>query len=319
MADSGAEVEFFSGGRASDFLKGESFRVHDIVDDAGPEVRDGEMRGAALWYLRSWRAFKRTRKRTRRLLEERDPDLVVCDEEFSGVTVALETRRRNVFISDELELGFATTPLARVIERRVYSWYKNFQASAERVVVPDYGVDYGNVSHVGPMVRTVTKSKSEVSAEFALPPGNMVLFSMSGSGIGDYLLEKALGAFSRAAIPDSFMAVSGNRGRRLVGEKVFDLGVVRENQNLIAAADLVISTAGKSTIDEAAAAGVPIIAIPIRHHAEQVRNAAALGLTAGDADRLPELISTRMGKRVDPKKFSGVENASALILSMLPV
>ena len=191
LADSGAEVEFFSGGRASDFLKGESFRVHDIVDDAGPEVRDGEMRGAALWYLRSWRAFKRTRKRTRRLLEERDPDLVVCDEEFSGVTVALETRRRNVFISDELELGFATTPLARVIERRVYSWYKNFQASAERVVVPDYGVDYGNVSHVGPMVRTVTKSKSEVSAEFALPPGNMVLFSVLLKALQERRYHKA--------------------------------------------------------------------------------------------------------------------------------
>jgi len=79
----------------------------------------------------------------------------------------------------------------------------------------------------------------------------------------------------------------------------------------------VISAAGKSTIDEAASAGTPIVAIPIRNHAEQERNAAALGYVAGDEDRLGELIRDRIGKRGSPRGYGGAEEASRILLSML--
>ena len=113
------------------------------------------------------------------------------------------------------------------------------------------------------------------------------------------------------------LVVTGNRGDRIAGERVYDLGVVPDNQDLVAASDLAVSTAGKSTIDEAAAAGTPIVVIPIRHHAEQERNAESLGYSSNDADRLADLVREKLGKRSAPKRFSGEVRAADEIFSLL--
>ena len=125
-------------------------------------------------------------------------------------------------------------------------------------------------------------------------------------------------AMAGAGLSGAALVVTGNRGPRIEGEGVYDLGVVPDNQNLVAAADLVVSTAGKSTIDEAAAAGTPIIVVPIRHHAEQERNAAALGFSYADREKLPGLMAARTGRRGPPREFRGEVDASRLILSLLP-
>ena len=94
-----------------------------------------------------------------------------------------------------------------------------------------------------------------------------------------------------------------------------ELGIVRDNQNLIAASDLVISTAGKSTIDESASSGTPIIAIPIKNHVEQERNAAELGFTFGDRERLEELIPKFLGKRSEPAHYTGAQRTADYLAS----
>ncbi len=313
----GADVRLFSGGMAADFLRMCGHKADDIVSDPVPEVVDGEMKRTALWYIRSWAALRRTTRRTERLFDEYRPDLVVCDEEFSGVEVAAKRGCRNVLVSDELELGFARGTVARSIESRVEKWYKRLQDSVTLLVIPDFGTDERNRRHVGPIVRTITESRAETRAKYGFPAdAKMVLFSMSGSGIGSFLLERVLEAASCEAMRGAFVAVSGNRGRRVAAEGVYDLGVVSDNQNLIAAADLVVSTAGKSTEDEAASAGTPFIGIPIQHHAEQERNAASLGYSPADAERLGELILQNIGSREAPRNYRGAEGASRLLLSI---
>lgn len=317
LRGSGVEVRIFSGGSAADFLKSEGYAADDIVADPVPEVVDGEMKRALLWYLRSWLALKRTMPQTKKIFDEFKPDLVVCDEEFSGVSVANRNSCRKVFISDELELGFAHTWLAERVERRVENWYRGLQASVDLLIVPDFGEDSGNKRFVEPIVRKPTLSKEEVLAYLGFPLGQkFVLLSMSGSGIGDFLIRPVLDAMPDVA-PLARLVITGNRGPRVVGGSVLDLGVVGNNQNLVAAADLVISTAGKSTIDEAAAAGTPVIVIPISHHAEQERNAAALGYSAESARSLALLISQKIGKRESPRTFGGAQRTSRLIMSLL--
>jgi len=313
---SGAEVRFFSGGKAAEFIREEGLKVDDIVEDPVPHVSDVEMSRVALWYVRSWIANRRTVPRTRRLLDAYSPDLVVCDEEFSGIVVAGERGVKCVFIADELALGFARTWLSRKIEARVDRWYKGLQESVDLLIVPEPGESGGKRKFVGPIVRATTKSPAEAKASYGLPDGGMVLFATSGSGLGRELALRVRDAIATAGLPRVSLVVTGNRGPRIDGDEVYDLGVVPDNQNLVAAADLVISTAGKSTIDEAAAAGTPIIVIPIRHHAEQERNAAALGFTSGDVSRLPELISKMFGKRQQPRGFNGEVEASRAILSL---
>ena len=52
----GAGVRVFSGGKAAEFIRTAGEQVDDIVADPMPRVVDGEMKRAALWYLRSWLA-----------------------------------------------------------------------------------------------------------------------------------------------------------------------------------------------------------------------------------------------------------------------
>jgi len=314
---SGAEVRLFSGGRAAEFIRERGVRVDDIVEDPVPHISNGEMSRVALWYFRSWLANKRTVPRTLRLVEDYGPDLVVGDEEFSGMMAAEKRSTKRVFIADELSLGFARTWVARKVEARVDRWYKKLQESVELLLVPESGVGAGNRRYVGPIVRAPTKSPAQAKAAYGIPEGRMVLFAASGSGLGVEMAYRVRDSMGGAGLPDAVLAVTGNRGRKIEGGRVYDLGVVPDNQNLVAAADLVISTAGKSTIDEAAAAGTPIIVIPIRHHAEQERNAAALGYSFADLERLSGLMAAKIGKRETPRQFRGEQTASRLILSLV--
>ena len=315
----GAEVRVFSGGNAAGFLRETGLQVDDLVDDAVPEVRGLEMRNVALWYLRSWLAQRRNVRRVSRLIGSYKPDLVVCDEEFSGMAAAEAAGLRRVFIADELELGFARGWLAGKLEARVARWYAGLLGSVDLLIVPEAGEDGGNRRFVGPIVRKATEPCAALKERHGIPGGRSVLFSMSGSGIGGEVGVRLLGALEEERLRDVTLVVSGNRGQKFVGPRVLDLGPVPDNQNLVTCSDLVVSTAGKSTMDEAAAAGVPIVVIPIRHHAEQERNAAGLGFRYEDLDRLGELIAERIGDRSEPKEFTGGARATELILSLLGV
>ena len=312
----GAEVRMFSGGKAAEFLRGRGARVEDQVEDSGPRVAAGEMKNAAAWYVRSWLAQRRNVPRALKLIRGFSPDVVVCDEEFSGTVAAGDLGLRRVFIADELELGFARGRVARALERRVKSWYKGLLDGVDLLIVPEEGEDAGNRRYVGPIVRAPTAPCPDVRRRYGIPEGRMVLVSLSGSGAGRELASAAMAALGSVQGTRPSLVVAGNRGPKLQGEGVYDLGVVADNQDLVACADLVVSTAGKSTMDEAAAAGTPIIAVPIRNHAEQERNAAALGYSADDWGRLQELIPQKVSARREPRPYHGEMKAAELILSL---
>jgi UDP-N-acetylglucosamine--N-acetylmuramyl-(pentapeptide) pyrophosphoryl-undecaprenol N-acetylglucosamine transferase len=317
LAKAGADVRVFSGGEAVEFLRDQGLEVADIVADTPPRVSNGRMTRASMWYLRSWLGHRNTLPRTRGLFDSFRPDIVVCDEEFTGITVARERQARRVFISDELELGFARSWPARKIEDRVYRWYRQLQDSVDLLIVPDQGVDGGNRRFVGPITRDPKTGARQTKARHGLPlEGQMVLLSLSGSGLADFLIPRTVEAMGEVRVPGSFLAITGNRGEKVSSAGVYDLGVVDDNQDLVACADLVISSAGKSTIDEAGASGTPIIAIPIRNHAEQERNALALGYSADDLKRLGQLMAEKIGRRGAKVISSGAEKASQLILSL---
>jgi UDP-N-acetylglucosamine--N-acetylmuramyl-(pentapeptide) pyrophosphoryl-undecaprenol N-acetylglucosamine transferase len=318
LAKAGAEVKVFSGGEAAEFLRGNGSEVADIVADTAPHVSKGKMTGASLWYLRSWLGHRNSLPKVRKLFDSFSPDLVVCDEEFTGISVAKERQAKGVFISDELELGFARTWLARKIEARVYSWYRQLQDSVDLLIIPDQGEDRGNRRFVGPITREARGGARETRAKHGLPAdGQMVLLSLSGSGLGDFLIPRTVSAMGEPRIQGTFLAITGNRGEKVSSAGVYDLGVVNDNQDLVACADVVVSNAGKSTIDEAGASGTPIIAIPIRNHAEQERNAAALGYSSDDLSRLSQLIPERIGRRGAKVASAGAERAAQLMMSLI--
>ena len=316
LSSKGVVPLFASGGNAAEFVRSYGFEVEDVVKEPTPHVVSGEMKNASLWYLRYWMGFRGSKRRMEGLMSRTHPDIVVGDEEFTGLELAKERGMRHAMISDELELGFARSWLAKRIESRVERWYRALMAGVDILVMPDDGVDEGNVRHVGPVVRTATKSRAEVCEELSLPQEHkLVLLSLSGAGLGSHLIQPTVAALRAQADVD--LVIVGNRGTRAAGERVHDVGFVRDNQNLVAAADLVISTAGKSTIDEAASFGTPIIAIPMRNHAEQERNALALGYSPDDLRRLGDLVRAKLGKKGEPRPSAGARRAAELLLSGL--
>jgi UDP-N-acetylglucosamine--N-acetylmuramyl-(pentapeptide) pyrophosphoryl-undecaprenol N-acetylglucosamine transferase len=313
----GLRVVFATGGGAVEHLSSHGLQVRDAIREPNPTVRGGEMKAASLWYARYWYGYRRSRTAMRRLIEELGPDLVVGDEEFSGVSLALEGGIKQALITDELELGFAKSPVARSIERRVGRWYGELQERVSALIIPDYGEDSKNRHFVTPIVRRVTAERPELARKFSLPEeGDMVLFVMSGAGVGGWVLRRTVEAFRRWRPPGAFLVVVGNRGGRISGDGIYDLGVVRDGQNLVAAASLVVSTAGKSTIDEAASAGTPIIAIPVRNHMEQEGNARELGFGPADLSKLEELMAERIGRRLQPGRCEGAARSAELLIRM---
>ncbi len=319
LRERGLEPEFATGGPAVGFLQSYGFKVHDVVTEPVPAESGGEMKSVALWYLRYWFGYRSTKKKMAELVGKANPRLIVGDEEFSSVSLALQLGIEHAMISDELELGFARGAIAKRVEGRVSAWYADLQRSVSHLLVPGFGTDHDNIHYVTPVVREVTKTRAEAREEHRLPlDSSFILFSASGSGIGGFLLERSLGAFRMVSSDSGVFATTGSQKvQSKESERVRELGVVRDNQNLVAAADLVISTAGKSTIDESVSSGTPIIAIPIKNHAEQERNAAELGFKFADLERLDELIPRLLGKRTEPANYSGAERTADFLASLL--
>jgi len=313
------EPEFATGGPAVKFLQSYGFKVHDVVSEPVPAESGGEMKMATLWYLRYWLGYRSTSRKMAELVTRLSPKVIVGDEEFSSVSLAVKRGIEHAMISDELQLGFARSPLAKRVEARVSEWYANLQRSVSNLLVPSFGTDSGNIHYMTPVTREVTKTREATRAEHGLPPdSSVILLSSSGSGIGRFLLSRSLEAFRKVCTHAEVFATAGAGVPHGEATNVHELGMVRDNQNLIAAADLVISTAGKSTIDEAVSSGTPIIAIPIKNHVEQERNAAELGFTFGDLGRLEELIPKLMGKRSEPAHYAGAQRTADYLASLMP-
>jgi UDP-N-acetylglucosamine--N-acetylmuramyl-(pentapeptide) pyrophosphoryl-undecaprenol N-acetylglucosamine transferase len=310
----GNEVIFATGGRASAFLSSYGFEVRDIVRGPNPTVWGGRNVLPSFWYLSYWRDYRATKSRVAGLMREVRPDLVVGDEEFSSLSLAMEEEIPSVMISDELELAFSGGAVSKAIEARVSEWYRRLQSSVTMLLVPDWGQDEGNLRHVGPIVRGVTLGRNETREAHGLPiDRDLVLVSCSGSGIGSFLVRAVVDLALGGGLKETVVAVAGGMPRSIQG-RVRYLGFVRDAQNLVAAADVVVSLAGKSTIDEAMASGTPIVAIPIRDHFEQERNARALGFVPGDLARVGELVLGRLGRRERPIPSNGASMAASAIL-----
>ncbi len=315
LTELGAEVTFATGGPAVGFLRSYGFDVRDAVSEPDPILWRGRNIFSSLWYLRYWRGYNASKARMLPLRNEVGPDLVVGDEEFSVLSLAAQEGLKSIMISDELELGFARTFLSRSIESRVAKWYRELQESVSLLIVPDVGADSGNLWHCGPVVRRVTAGRSETRLSLGLPiDKKLILVSLSGSGSGGYLVP-AVEKVVREEGMDVAVAVAGGRQEPTHG-RFHHLGFVRDLQNLVAAADVAVSQAGKSTIDEAFSSGTPLITIPLKNHFEQEENAKALGFARSDLRRLGPLIEARIARRGKPRNYDGANRAAAKILTL---
>ena len=308
----GPAVGFVTGSGAARLFERYGLDVLDAYHPPNFAVQDGSLKRPLRWLWRYYRYYKDCKRIARKIIAEERPRVIVSDEDFAALVVGQEMGIPTVLITDILETDF-TRGLAAILERRMNRSMQDMISRCDAVILPEDGVGQGNISRVGPIVRETGQTRSQLRAKFGFT-GQTVLISAGGTDAGRFLIERAVRDVARLGL--NAVVVSGP-----AMEAEYDsarcMGFVSDMHEVICAADVVISLAGKSTIDEARVYGTPGIFIPIRNHFEQEDNAREMGFSPDDVYRLESLVPQKLSQGREPAASDGAAAAAGIISGVL--
>ena len=307
-------TNFVSGNGAAKILKNLDFKVQDVYNPPSFIVENGTLKSPAKWLWNYYQYYKDCKKISQKILQEDNPNLVISDEDFASLTVAQKMKIPTILITDVLETHF-TKGLASFIEKKMNKSMQEIIKKCDIVILPENGDDQDNIKKVGPIVRQINFSREALRKKFSFDKKTIVI-SIGGTDTGLFLIEKALESISKINQDVEVVLVSGPAISKKF-ENVRNLGFVDNLHELIFAADLLISLAGKSTIDEANAYGTPGIFIPIKGHFEQEDNAREEGFVFDDIKRLDVLILEKLEQKRKQVNTNGAKNASNIIRELM--
>ena len=307
-------TNFVSGSGAAKILKNLDFKVQDVYNPPSFIVENGTLKSPAKWLWNYYQYYKDCKKISQKILQEDNPNLVISDEDFASLTVAQKMKIPTILITDVLETHF-TKGLASFIEKKMNKSMQEIIKKCDIVILPENGDDQDNIKKVGPIVRQINFSREVLRKKFSFDKKTIVI-SIGGTDTGLFLIEKALESISKINQDVEVVLVSGPAISKKF-ENVRNLGFVDNLHELIFAADLLISLAGKSTIDEANAYGTPAIFIPIKGHFEQEDNAREEGFVFDDIKRLDVLILEKLEQKRNQVSTNGAKNASNIIRELM--
>ncbi len=303
---------FLAGSPALDLIVASGFDALTMPPAPDFPAVGGELAPVWRWY-RDYARYLRTAGRFIR--KEGDWDyyrFLISDSELASVREAVRHGVPTALIVNEFARDFARDPLSHAAEGVGNFWFSRLARKVDLLLAADPAPDWPNVHRIGPIVRSPGASRETLREDLVFRK-KTILVTAGGTAIGEFLLTKAVEAFRALDLDDaSMVVVSGPKLKVEPAPGVYAYGFVPNLQDFVLAADLVITTAGKSTVNEALASGTPVIAIPPRGHTEAMRNAAALGYTFEDAERLTTLIPEQLARGRLPPKPTG--NAEAVRL-----
>ena len=309
-------TNFVTGSGAAKILKNLGLRVQDVYNPPSFIIENGTLRNPAKWLWNYYQYYKDCKKISHRIIQEDNPNLVISDEDFASLTIAQNMKIPTVLITDVLETHF-TNGLVSFIEKKMNKSMHGIIKKCDVVILPENGDDQDNIKRVGPIVRQTKSSREELRKKFSFEKKTIVI-SIGGTDAGLFLIEKAIHAISKINQDADVVLVSGPAIKSKF-ENVRNLGFVDNLHELIFAADLLISLAGKSTIDEANSYGTPAIFIPIKGHFEQEDNAKEQGFVFEDIKRLDSLILEKLEQKRNQVSTDGAEKASNIIKKLINV
>ncbi len=303
-------TNFVTGSGAAKILKNLEFNVQDVYNPPSFIVKNGTLKSPAKWLWNYYQYYKDCKNISEKILQTDNSSLVISDEDFASLTVAQDMKIPTVLITDVLETHF-TKGLAGIIEKKMNKSMQKIIKKCDTVIIPEKGDDENNIKRVGEIVRHTNYSREGLRKKFSFDKKTIVI-SIGGTDAGIFLIKKAQEAISKINQDVEIVLVSGPAAN-IKFENVRNLGFVNNLHELIFAADLLISLAGKSTIDEANAYGTPAIFIPIRDHFEQEDNAKKEGFVFDDINRLDVLILEKLEQKRDQVNTEGAQNAANII------
>jgi UDP-N-acetylglucosamine--N-acetylmuramyl-(pentapeptide) pyrophosphoryl-undecaprenol N-acetylglucosamine transferase len=307
-------INFVTGSGAAKILKKLEYKVNDIYNPPSFIVENGMLNNQTKWLWNYFQYYKNCKKISEKIIKINNSDLIISDEDFASLTVAQNLKIPNILITDVLETKF-TKGIASLIERKMNKSMMNIIKNCDVVIIPEEGHDQGNIKRVGPIVREINFSREELREKFSFNKITIII-SIGGTDAGLFLIEKSIESILKINQDIEIVVVSGPAISKKFSN-VRNLGFVDNLHELIFASDLIISLAGKSTIDEAKAYGTPGIFIPIKGHFEQEDNAKTEGFIFEDINRLETLISEKLEQKRNKINTNGAKLASEIIKKMI--
>ena len=307
-------INFVTGSGAAEILRKLDYKVDDVYNPPSFIVENGILNNQTKWLWNYFQYYKNCKKISEKIIKINNSDLIISDEDFASLTVAQNLKIPNILITDVLETKF-TKGIASLIERKMNKSMMNIIKNCDVVIIPEEGHDQGNIKRVGPIVREINFSREELREKFSFNKTTIII-SIGGTDAGLFLIEKSIESILKINQDIEIVVVSGPAISKKFSN-VRNLGFVDNLHELIFASDLIISLAGKSTIDEAKAYGTPGIFIPIKGHFEQEDNAKTEGFIFEDINRLETLISEKLEQKRNKINTKGAKLASEIIKKMI--
>ena len=323
-------IHFVTGQHAYELISNRGFLASDMYRPSRFSIKSGELHDQFRWLLRYFWYYKKCKGVAEKIVKsqgnEYNSNLIVSDEEFASIAVAEKNDRKRILITDLTETHFVTSRFGSIIEKKMNRSMQKLMKNCNHVIIPDFGVDVDNLVFVGPIVRDISLDRDTLRKSFGFNK-HTILLSVGGTEAGSYLIEKTIEAHRilKKKFDVDLLVVSGP-SINLTGYQYEDIRTLRLVENLheyIYASDLIISLAGRSTMDESIVYGVPGIFIPIKNHFEQEEGAKRLGYKYDDIFRLKDLIEDKLGtsnrnvRTNFQKNSNGAEKAARLILETL--
>ena len=305
--------KFITGSGAAKILRNQNFTVLDTYKPPVFVIKNGVLQNSTKWLWEYYKYYKECKIISKKILLADSPNIVISDEDFASLSNAQEMKIPTVLITDILETKF-TNGIISIIERKMNKSMERIIDKCDVVIIPEYGKDSGNIKRVGPIVRQIEESRIKLREKFTFTK-KTILISIGGTDAGLFLIEESLKVIKRINQDIEIVVVSGPAINKKF-ENVRNMGFVNNLHELIFAADVIISLAGKSTIDEANTYGTPSIFIPIKGHFEQENNAEKQGFVFEDIERLKELILEKIEQKRNQEKTEGAAKASKIIKKM---
>ncbi|MDC0856645.1 glycosyltransferase [Candidatus Nitrosopelagicus sp.] len=304
-----------SGSSATPFFERNNIKVMDVYSPPKFEVKNGELEKSLKWLWSYYKYYKKCKDISEQIINKEKPNLIISDEDFASIAVAQEKGIPNIIITDILETKFASG-FGGMIEKKMNKTMQEMLNKANRVIIPELGVNQNNIVRTGPIVRKIEKKRDEIRNELDFEKKTIVL-SVGGTDAGIFLIKQTINAVKKIQLDIELVLVAGPKIKEEFGNNLRNLGFVENLHEVIFASDLVISLAGKSTIDESVVYGTPGIFIPIKHHFEQEDNAKEMGFNFEDIFNLENLIREKLSMNRNEQQQNGVDLAGIEISKIL--
>ena len=305
----------FSGSSSIEFFHQNSIQAQDVYSPPRFDVIDGKLEKSLKWLWSYYRYYKRCKEISSKIISNEKPRVIISDEDFASIAIAQERKIPNIIITDILETKFISG-FGGVVEKKMNKTMHEMLDKANRVIIPELGKNQNNIIRTGPIVRKIQKNRDELRDILDFKKKTIVL-CVGGTDAGIFLIKQTIEAIKKIQIDVDLVLVSGPKINKKFSDDVRNLGFVSNLHEIIFAADLVISLAGKSTIDESIVYGTPGIFIPIKGHFEQEDNAKEIGFKFEDIFNLENLIGEKLNKNRNEQQQNGVNLAGMEISKIL--